>query len=139
MAELIERMESRQQQYLRILESGPSGEADFEAVKYLVDKGYTDSKVQLSYDKASYLKPINVVWAGPNASGLDYMDELMAGAAIINSEVLDDHKAKKKPKQKPPVNNDNRPLIVIATGLAVLILFEVIRHLLSSRFGVNIG
>ena len=46
--------ETRQEQYLRILTDGPDGEADYEAVRYLVDKGYSDSQYIVSRMTGSF-------------------------------------------------------------------------------------
>ena len=70
--------ETRHEQNLRILTSGVSGEADYETVKYLKDKGYTDSPVRISKGRDSYGKVINVIWQGANSNGLDFIDELRA-------------------------------------------------------------
>lgn len=74
----IEEKETRNEQYLRILTSGVSDESDYEAVKYLKDKGYTDSPVRISKDRDSYGKVTNIVWQGANSNGLDFIDELRA-------------------------------------------------------------
>ncbi|NOQ16353.1 MAG: hypothetical protein GQ581_04770 [Methyloprofundus sp.] len=68
--------ESRNEQYLRILPDGVNGESDYEAVKYLKSKGYTDSPIQISKGRDSYGKVINIVWQGANFNGLDFINNL---------------------------------------------------------------
>lgn len=68
--------ENRNEQHLRILTSGVRDEFDYEAVKYLKDKGYTDSAILKSTRGDSYGKVFSVCWLGPSSKGLDRIDEL---------------------------------------------------------------
>ena len=74
----MENKESREQQYLRILTSGPKGNEDFDAVRYLKEKGYTNSPIQISRMRDTFNEVLDIVWRGPNASGRDKIEELKA-------------------------------------------------------------
>jgi hypothetical protein len=54
--------------------------------------------VRLSYEQATYGQPVEVVWFGPTASGLDYLDDLRpadAKQSVVQSGAEPDatHKA----------------------------------------------
>lgn len=90
--------ETRKSAHLRILQNGPSTEADNEHVKYLKEAGLADAEVRLSYEQATYGQPVEVMWFGPTASGLDYLEDLRAADAkqsIVQSGAEPDatHKA----------------------------------------------
>jgi len=72
----MEHNESREEQYLRILTSGPKGKEDYDALRYLKEKGFTDSPIQISRMSDSFNQVRDVVWIGPNANGIDKIEEL---------------------------------------------------------------
>ncbi|MCK5191868.1 MAG: hypothetical protein KAR12_17655 [Methylococcales bacterium] len=132
---------NRNEQYLRILTSGISGESDYEAVKYLKDKGYTDSPVRISRGRGSYGKVINVVWQGANSHGLDFIDELRARTNHDNSKL--DHEKQsnnasngeiKKLPQKPTKSS----WVTIAEGVAIIVIGAMIFFLLHKYLGISL-
>jgi hypothetical protein len=130
--------ETRHEQYLRILKNGPSGDNDNEAIRYLVDKGYTDSKYFLSFTDTSR-KVASTIWCGPNSSGLDYIDDLQLkvakpdseeGQPVPNNSYLEaEHGApsdNRRWDEKPP---GTLFLGVIKAVVAFIIIFYISKHL----------
>ncbi len=81
----MKRNESRNELYLRILTSGPKGKEDYDAVRYLKEKGFTDSPFRISRARDSFNQVLDVVWLGPNANGIDKIEELETKIAQANS------------------------------------------------------
>ena len=131
--------ETRRQQYLRILTDGPDGEKDYEAVRYLVDKGYSDSKYIVSRMKDSYGSVSNVVWLGPNANGIDYIDELKSITEQSKPKKIEQQDKNdngntiiKNPKQtKPKIS-----LVGIAEKVIATVIIAAIFFILSKHFGI---
>lgn len=103
--------ETRKELHQRILQHGPAGPADYEAVKYLADSGLAKAAVRLSYHKENYGQAVEVVWVGATASGMDYLEDMSAADAKLSVSDSGDNpnpedggeKYKglaKKPKQK---------------------------------------
>ncbi len=88
---------TRHEQYLRILTDVPSGESDYEAVKYLVDMGYTDSTYISSFASHNYGQAIYIEWLGANSNGIDYID-------VLNVKIT---QSKSKNIQQEHKNNDS--------------------------------
>ena len=68
--------ETKEEQYLRILTSGINGESDYEAAKYLNDKGYIECEFRTSRGRDDYSKIVNAVCFRTTADGFDFMDLL---------------------------------------------------------------
>lgn len=137
----ISKEEVRHEQYLRILTFGVSGEADYEAVKYLKDKGYTDSPVQISSGRDSYGKVINVIWQGATSHGFDYIDELRTRTNHNDIKLNKDYKSnntsneaiKKLPNERPKSS-----WIIIAEGVCILVLAGIIFFLFHEHLGISL-
>ena len=82
---VMDRKESREEQYLRILASGPKGKEDYDAVRYLKEKGYTNSPIQISRMRDTFNQALDIVWLGPNSNGIDKIEELKTKIAQAKS------------------------------------------------------
>jgi hypothetical protein len=130
--------ETRDQQYLRILVQGPSGKEDFEAVRYLKEKGYTDSPVRLSNMLGTYNQVAEVVWLGPTANGLDFIDALRARTQqpeAVYHQNPDEYPHQKPGRTRKPLES---PWIQIAVGVAVLVLFGIVSHFFDLGLGIRL-
>jgi len=118
----MEIKETREQQYLRILTLEPSGKDDYEAVRYLTDKGYTDSKYQISKMRDSYNQVKAVVWLGPNSNGIDFINELTARAEHNKPEIIAYNERNKEASQNYsiPVTVVNKGSNVVGLAYAVI-------------------
>jgi len=135
--------ETRHEQYLRILTSGITGETDYEAVKYLKDKGYTDSPVRISKGRDSYGKIINVIWQGANSHGLDYIDELKAEVAQVKSceiknPIRDEELNSKNDAMLDNRYWDERPVGKLGMQIVSAIAILSVIYFISSHFGISL-
>lgn len=124
----ISKEETRHEQYLRILTSGINdGESDYAAVKYLKDKGYTESPILIANRKIAALK-----WTGPSSSGLDYIDELKARIKVNNSEIPSNESSNSESysdaygiNQKIEWHNTFKGKIVVGITIGLIMYFIV--------------
>ena len=69
---------ARKAQHIRILQNDHKKDLnDYQEIQYLRDKGLANAEVRISYTQENYGKPIDAIWIGPTAAGLDYLDELL--------------------------------------------------------------
>lgn len=138
----MEQEETREQQYLCILESGPSGKDDYEAVRYLKDKGYTESPVQISYMDETYNQVLDVVWLGPSSTGIDFMDELKAKIAQRHTQQLEaaekNNELKNENKSVPDNRQwDEKPLGKLGLRLFEAALVVFLLYLIGKHLGIT--
>ena len=131
--------ESREERYLRILTSGVQSELDYEDAKYLIDKGYADGKYSISKGHDSYGKVCKVAWVGVTSEGLDLADELRARTDHYKPPTVNGYESNECTNTNPKIINQNiSPLISIAIGVAILVLFGMVAHIFNKEFGVNL-
>jgi len=134
--------ETRHEQYLRILTDGPDGEKDYEAVRYLVDKGYSDSKYIVSRMKDSYGSVRNVAWLGPNANGVDYIDQLRAITTQSKTKEIEQQDKKHNTNDVLNYPKKTKPKISwvgIAETVIAAIVIAAIFFILAKHFDIHLN
>lgn len=138
----INQTETRDEQYLRILTSGIHGESDYEAVKYLKDKGYTDSPIRLSKNRETHGKVINVVWSGPNSNGIDFIDKLRDRIESDNSNFNQNNKtddSANNPVKQSHQESFKSSWVTIAEGVAIIVVAAMVFYLIHNHFGISLN
>ena len=113
--------------------------ADYEAARYLIDKGYAEGSYQISKRVERYGQVRSAVLFGPTAAGVDFSEALRAKAENPQLEhqqksYKDADGAEKRLAQDAPKSS----WITIAEGVAVLVLTAMVLYLIADHFGISL-
>ncbi len=141
--------ETRQEQYLRILESEPEKTlSDYEVAKWLIDKGYAKGAVRdLSHFRHPTDDKVQYVWQGVTHEGRIFMEQLRnelkeANQQLTNQEAKGNSEGK-EPTAQGVVSQSPPPeakLWYERTSLRAfifLVLVAVVSMAISKWFGLS--